>query len=210
MQVWRLRSICRNAASPTSPSSSLRPSWGGKITSAQQDGFLVEGGPDSFITQKTAALELCSRLGLSDQLVGSNTGKQATTYVWSRGRLHPMPEGMMLMAPTMVLPFLRSRLISWRGKAAHGHGSSRSPARQRSADESLAGFVRRRLGSEALNKIAGPLMGGIHAADPEKLSLRSTFPMFQEMERKHGSLLRGMMKRPKRRPTPGSKPAPCS
>jgi oxygen-dependent protoporphyrinogen oxidase len=183
------------------------PRWGGKITSAQQDGFLVEGGPDSFITQKTAALDLCNKLGLSHLLTGSSTGKQATTYVWSRGRLHPMPEGMMLMAPTMVLPFLRSRLISWPGKLRMGL-EALIPRNLSDADESLGSFVRRRLGTEALNKIAGPLMGGIHAADPERLSLGSTFPMFQEMERKHGSLLRGMMKRPKHRAAPGAKPTP--
>ena len=183
------------------------PRWGGKITSTQQDGFLVEGGPDSFITQKTAALDLCSQLGLSHLLNGSNTGKQATTYVWSGGRLHPMPEGMMLMAPTMVLPFLRSRLISWPGKLRMGMEAF-IPRSHDDADESLGSFVRRRLGNELLDKIAGPLMGGIHAADPERLSLRSTFPMFLEMEQKHGSLLRGMMKRPKRRAAPGSKPAP--
>ena len=183
------------------------PHWGGKITSACEDGFLVEGGPDSFITQKAAAMDLCTRLGLADQFVGSSTGKNATTYVWSRGRLHPIPEGMMLMAPTMVLPFLRSRLISWPGKLRMGM-EVLVPTQHSNADESLASFVRRRLGREALNKIAGPLMGGIHAADPEKLSLRSTFPMFQEMERKHGSLLRGMMKRPKHRTAPGAKPSP--
>lgn len=182
------------------------PTLGGKITSANQDGFLVEGGPDSFITQKPAAIDLCRRLGLASQLSGSNTGKQATTFVWSGGRLQAMPEGMMLMAPTMVLPFLRSRLISWPGKLRMGMEVF-VPRQSSNQDESLAGFVRRRLGNELLNKIAGPLMGGIHAADPEKLSLRSTFPMFLDMERKHGSLIRGMMKRPKRQPAaPGSKP----
>jgi oxygen-dependent protoporphyrinogen oxidase len=179
--------------------------WGGKITSAAQDGFLVEGGPDSFITLKPAALDLCDRLGLHDQLVGSNTGKQAATYVWSGGSLHPMPEGMMLMAPTMLLPVLRSRLLSWSGKLRMGMEYF-VPQRQGDHDESLAAFVRRRLGDEALNKIAGPLMGGIHAADPEKLSLKSTFPIFQEMERKHGSLLRAMLKGPRRKPASGSMP----
>ena len=183
------------------------PRCGGKITSAELDGFLVEGGPDSFITQKAAALDLCTKLGLADELVGSNTGKNATTYVWNRGRLHPMPEGMMLMAPTMVLPFLKSRLISWRGKLRMGLEMF-IPRAHGDQDESLAGFVRRRLGTEALNKIAGPLMGGIHAADPEKLSLSSTFPTFLEMEKKHGSLTRAMMKRPKRSVTPGAKPSP--
>jgi len=171
------------------------PRWGGKITSAHENGFTIEGGPDSFITQKTAAVELCKRLGLGDQLVGSNSGKSATTYIWSGGRLHRMPEGMMLMAPTMVIPFLCSRLISWPGKLRMGMEVF-VPRARGDEDESLAGFVRRRLGTEALNKIAGPLMGGIHAADPERLSLKSTFPMFLEMEKKHGSLLRGMMKRP--------------
>lgn len=181
--------------------------WGGKITSKERDGFLIEGGPDSFITQKPAALELCKRLGLEGQLVGSNNGAKSTTYVWSKGRLEPMPEGMMLMAPTMVLPFLRSRLISWPGKLRMGMEAF-VPAKTDHGDESLASFVRRRLGSELLEKIAGPLMGGIHAADPEKLSLRSTFPTFLEMERKHGSLLRAMMKRPKHKPAPGAKKPP--
>lgn len=182
------------------------PRLGGKISSVCEAGFLVEGGPDSFITQKPAALDLCQRLGLGEQLSGSNSGKQATTYVWSGGRLQPMPEGMMLMAPTMVLPFLRSRLISWPGKLRMGMELF-IPKQKGDQDESLASFVRRRLGNELLNKIAGPLMGGIHAADPEKLSLRTTFPLFLDMERKHGSLIRGMMKRPKRKPAaPGTTP----
>jgi oxygen-dependent protoporphyrinogen oxidase len=178
------------------------PRCGGKITSTSAHGFLVEGGPDSFITQKNSTLELCGRLGLNTQLVGSSTGINATTYVWSRGRLHPMPEGMMLMAPTMVLPFLRSRLISWRGKLRMGMEFF-VPRLEGDEDESLAAFVRRRLGSEALNKIAGPLMGGIHSADPEKLSLKSTFPIFQDMEKKHGSLLGAMLRRPKQRAQSG-------
>jgi oxygen-dependent protoporphyrinogen oxidase len=180
------------------------PRWGGKITTAREDGFTIEGGPDSFITQKTAAIELCMRLGLEDQLVGSNSGKGATVYIWSGGQLHPMPEGMMLMAPTMVLPFLRTRLISWPGKLRMGMEIF-VPRARGDEDESLAGFVRRRLGAEALNKLAGPLMGGIYAADPERMSLKSTFPMFLEMEKKHGSLLLGMMKRARPRAAHGAK-----
>ncbi len=180
------------------------PRWGGKITSARERGFTIEGGPDSFITTKPGAVELCKRLGLGDQLTGSNTGKSATTYIWSGGRLHPMPEGMMLMAPTMILPFLRTPLISWPGKLRMGMEIF-VPRARGDEDESLAGFVRRRLGNELLNKIAGPLMGGIHAADPERLSLKSTFPMFLEMEKKHGSLLRGMLKRSKAHSTHGGK-----
>lgn len=170
---------------------------GGKIISAQEADFVIEGGPDSFITQKTAGLDLCRALGLEDALIGSSRAKHPT-YVWSRGRLHPMPEGMMLMAPTMMLPFLRSRLISWPGKARMGM-EVLIPRRNDDADESLASFVRRRLGAEALEKIAAPLMAGIHAADPERLSLQSTFPRFVEMEKQYGSLLRGIMQRSRAR-----------
>ncbi|HUV97741.1 MAG TPA: protoporphyrinogen oxidase, partial [Acidobacteriaceae bacterium] len=185
------------------------PRLGGKILTAHQDGFTAECGPDSFITQKPAAITLCQDLGLSDQLIGSSIGKP--TYVWNRGDLHPIPEGMMLMAPTMMLPFLRSRLISWRGKLRMGM-ELLIPRREEEGDESLASFTRRRLGAEALEKIAAPLMAGIFAADPEKLGLQSTFPMFLEMEKQHGSLLRGILKRNRakaRNPVPaGSKPKP--
>ncbi len=169
--------------------SASRP--GGRIISAHENGFVVEGGPDSFITYKTEATDLCRSLGLEDRLIGTNSTKHPT-YVWSRDKLYPMPEGMMLMAPTMILPFLRSNLISWPGKLRMGMELF-LPSRTTDEDESLASFVRRRLGAEALDKIAAPLMAGIYAADPETLSLQSTFPLFLEMEKKHGSLLRGMM-----------------
>lgn len=169
---------------------------GGKITSDASDGFLVEGGPDSFLTQKSATLDLCRALGLGDQLIGSNQTALPSTYVLHKGHLHPMPEGMMLMAPTMILPILRSRLISWPGKLRMGMEIFIRPG-QADSDESLASFVRRRLGTELLDKIAGPLMAGIHAGDPERLSLRSTFPMFVDMEQSDGSLVLGMIKRKK-------------
>ncbi len=169
--------------------SSSRP--GGKITSVQDNGFVVEGGPDSFISNKSEAINLCRSLGLDDRLTGTNKVQHAT-YVWSQNRLHPMPEGMMLMAPTMILPFLQSRLISWRGKVRMGMEMF-LPSDCQDEDESLSSFVRRRLGAEVLDKIAAPLMAGIYAADPETLSLQSTFPRFLEMEKQHGSLLRGIM-----------------
>ena len=168
------------------------PRPGGKVTSAHENGFVVEGGPDSFITYKTEATELCRALGLEDRLMGTNSTKHPT-YVWSRDKLHPMPEGMMLMAPTMILPFLRSNLISWPGKLRMGMEMFIPSNTAGDEDESLASFVRRRLGAEALDKIAAPLMAGIYAADPETLSLKSTFPHFLDMEKNYGSLLRGMM-----------------
>ena len=188
------------------------PRLGGKIASEHENGFVVECGPDSFITQKTAALALCRDLGLSDQLIGSNSAAK-TTYVWNREQLHSIPEGMMLMAPTMLAPFLRSRLISWAGKLRMGMEMF-LPARRDPSDESLASFVRRRLGKEALEKIAAPLMAGIFAADPEKLSLQSTFPMFLVMEKQHGSLTRGILQQKRAQDNasvhPGPKPLPPS
>lgn len=191
MTAFYLQEYARGRVDYTLIEGTPRP--GGKIVSTHESGFIVEGGPDSFLTQKTAMLDLCHTLGLDDQLIGSNSAEHAT-YVWSQGRLHPMPEGMMLMAPTMILPFLRSGLISWRGKLRMGMEIF-IPRRLKDEDESLASFVRRRLGAELLDKIAAPVMAGIHAADPERLSLQSTFPIFLEMEKKHGSLVYGMIKK---------------
>ncbi len=167
------------------------PSYGGKIVSARENGFIVEGGPDSFITQKTAALDLCRVLGLDNQLIGTNNAARQV-FVWSRGRLRPMPEGVMLIVPGKITPFLKSSLISWRGKLRMGLDTV-IPPRRGDGDETLAHFVRRRLGAEALDKIAEPMIAGIYVADAESLSLKSTFPRFLDMEQKYGSLIRGVM-----------------
>ena len=165
--------------------------FGGKISSTRQDGFLVEGGPDSFLTQKTAALELCRDLGLEDQLLGMQTHGAS---IWNNGELQQIPDGMLSLAPTKVMPFLQSPLISWQGKLRIGLDLFISP-RTDGYDESLGEFVRRRLGAEALHKIADPILAGIHAADPEKLSVKSAFPSLLEMERRHSGLLRAALAR---------------
>ncbi|MGC8549471.1 MAG: protoporphyrinogen oxidase [Acidobacteriaceae bacterium] len=157
---------------------------GGKITTARSGGFLVEGGPDSFLARKTVTLELCRELGLEDQLQPARAGKYPT-FVWSGGRLHPLPMG--------VKPMVDSRLISLGGKLRLA-AEVLVPPREMEGDESVASFMRRRFGSEMLEKLAGPLMGGIYAADPERLSLDSTFPFLQVMEKKYGSVLRGWKK----------------
>jgi protoporphyrinogen/coproporphyrinogen III oxidase len=168
------------------------PAFGGKIVSAREGGFVVEGGPDSFITQKTAAIELCRELGLGDKLISTNDAARKV-FVWSRGKLRQMPEGVMLIIPTKITPFLKSSLISWPGKLRMSLDAV-IPPRGDDGDETLAHFVRRRLGAEALDKIAEPMIAGIYVADAENLSLKSTFPRFLDMERKYGSLLRGMMR----------------
>ncbi len=167
------------------------PRLGGKITSARENGFVVEGGPDSFLTTKSSAVELCRALGLGDQLIGTNDAARKI-YVWSGGRLRPMPDGVMLIIPSRIMPFVRSDLISWPGKMRMGLDAV-IPARHDDGDESLAHFVRRRLGAEALDKIAEPMIAGIYVADAEYLSLQSTFPRFIDMEKKYGSLLRGVI-----------------
>jgi oxygen-dependent protoporphyrinogen oxidase len=164
---------------------------GGKIVSQRTGGFLVEGGPDCFLTRKPWALALCRELGLEDDLIGTNEERRKV-YVLSGGRLHPLPEGVMLIVPTQFLPFATSRLISIRGKLRMGLDLF-IPPRRENGDETLASFVRRRLGQEALEKIAEPLLSGIHVSDPERLSLQSSFPRLMEVERKYGSLIRGML-----------------
>ena len=165
--------------------------WGGKIRTEHRDGFVIEGGPDSFITQKPAAIELCRALGLEDRLLGTNEA-QRKVYVLIDGRLRPLPDGVMLVIPTRFMPFVTSPLISLPGKLRMGLDLI-IPRRREDGDESLASFIRRRLGQEALEKVAEPLMSGIHVSDAERQSLAGTFPRFMEMERKYRSLIYGMV-----------------
>jgi oxygen-dependent protoporphyrinogen oxidase len=173
------------------------PGFGGKIVTHAGDGFVIEGGPDSFITQKPAALRLCRELGLEDRLLGTNDA-QRKVYVLDGGRLRPLPDGVMLVVPTRFAPFALSPLISAPGKLRMGMDLF-IPPRRDDGDESLADFIRRRLGQEALDKIAEPLMAGIHVADPERLSLQATFPRFIQLEQKYGSLIKGMLAQKTRR-----------
>jgi len=173
------------------------PDFGGKIATSEDDGFVIEGGPDSFITQKPAALRLCRELGLEDRLLGTNDARRKV-FVLDGGRLRSLPDGVMLIVPTRFAPFALSPLISVPGKVRMGMDLF-IPPRREDDDESLADFIRRRLGQEALDKIAEPLMAGIHVADPERLSLQATFPRFIQLEQKYGSLIKGMLAQKARR-----------
>lgn len=166
------------------------PRLGGKILTDRMGDFIIEGGPDSFITQKPWATQLCHELGLADRLIPTNDERR-NIYVLSKGKLVPFPGGYRLTVPTEFIPFALSPLISPLGKLRMGLDLVIPPRREQ-GDESLADFIRRRLGAEALDKIAGPVMAGIYVADPERLSLLSTFPMFAEMEQKYGSLIKAM------------------
>ncbi|HSF07073.1 MAG TPA: protoporphyrinogen oxidase [Methylomirabilota bacterium] len=167
-----------------------RDRLGGTIETERAGGFLIEAGPDSFLSEKPWALALCRRLGLEPRLVGTDD-RFRRTFVWFRGRLHPLPEGFQLLAPTRLRPFLASRLLSWPGKARMALDVI-LPRGAAGDDESLGAFVRRRLGREALERVAQPLVAGIYTADPEELSLRATMPRFLELERAQRSLIIGL------------------
>jgi oxygen-dependent protoporphyrinogen oxidase len=168
-----------------------RERLGGVILTERVDDFVIEAGPDSLLTQKPWGLELCQTLGLRDRLIGTND-RQRKIYVLWGGRLQPLPEGLMLIVPTRFGPLLRSPLLSWPGKIRMGLEYF-LPARRSNGDESLAGFVRRRLGREALDKIADPLLAGIYAGSSGDLSLLATFPRLRELERTYGGLIRGAL-----------------
>jgi oxygen-dependent protoporphyrinogen oxidase len=156
---------------------------GGKIRTETLAGCVAEAGPDSFITTKPDMVELVKELGLEGDLVG--TAGPSTVSVVLGGRLVPMPEGMSLAAPTRMIPFALSPLFSLGAKLRMA-AEPLVPARRAGDDESLADFTRRRLGEEALERLIGPMLAGIHAGDPEKLSVKSTFPQLLEMEKKGG------------------------
>ncbi len=177
------------------------PRFGGKIVTEYTGGFVIEGGPDSFITQKPWGTQLCRDLGVSDRVIPTNDHRR-NVYVLTKGKLVPFPGGFRLAIPTEFIPFALSPLISPWGKLRMGMELF-IPPRREDGDESLASFFRRRLGAEAVDKIAGPMMGGIYTADAENLSIQSTFPMFVEMERKYGSLIKAMQAGKKKRPPAG-------
>jgi oxygen-dependent protoporphyrinogen oxidase len=165
---------------------------GGSLWTQRRDGFLVEQGADSFITNVPWGVDLCRRLGLGDELIGTNPrGRKA--FVVRRGRLVPIPDGFMLMAPSRIWPVLTTPILSPLGKLRLA-GEYFVPRRDNGADESLASFARRRLGRETFERLVQPLVAGIYTADPEKLSLAATLPRFQEMERQHGGLIRGALR----------------
>ncbi len=179
--------------------------WGGKIkteivASGTDQPYVIEAGPNSFIAQKPWAAQLARAVGLGDQLIGTNDDRRKI-FVLNRGKLTPMPDGLMLIVPTKFMPFALSPLISIPGKLRMAI-EPLLPPHQGDADESLAGFVKRRLGAEVLDKLAEPLMSGIYNTDPDDQSLLATFPRFRTLEQKYGSLTRGMIE--SRRQTPST------
>jgi protoporphyrinogen/coproporphyrinogen III oxidase len=166
---------------------------GGVIHTGERDGFLVEGGPDSFISEKPWALSLCHRLGLDASLIGTGETHRRS-FIVRQDKLQPVPDGFYLLAPTRIWPTVTTPIFSWPGKIRMS-ADLFLPRKKRSSateDETLASFVRRRLGREALDRMAQPMIGGIYTSDPEELSLRATMPRFLDMEQEHRSLILAM------------------
>jgi oxygen-dependent protoporphyrinogen oxidase len=164
---------------------------GGVLRTDRIDGCLVEAGPDSFITEKPWATDLCRAVGLGDQLIGSNDADRKT-YILTNGRLVVMPDGLMFMVPTKILPTALSPLFSWKTKLRMTQEFFHPPSAA-NEDESIASFVERHYGSEMVDRLADPLLSGIYGGEAASLSVRAVLPRFVEMERAHGSLGRAMI-----------------
>lgn len=161
---------------------------GGVILTERFDGWTIDAGPDSILVQKPAAVSLCRELGIGDRLHATLTPR--TAYVLRDGRLHPLIEGSALGFPIRAAPLATSSLFTWAGKLRMA-AEAVIPRRAGDGDESLASFVRRRFGDEAVDYLAEPLLAGIHAGDVDRLSTKALFPRLLEVERTHGSVIRG-------------------
>jgi oxygen-dependent protoporphyrinogen oxidase len=168
-----------------------RPRLGGVIQTERVEGCVVEGGPDSFLSMKPAAMDLIRELGLADEVIGSNDHLRVT-YVWKGGRLLPLPDGLQLMVPTKLAPLLTTRLLSWPTKLRMGMELFHPPGRH-PEDQSVADFVTAHYGAEAVDYLAEPLLSGIYGGSPAALSVSSVLPRFVELQARYGSLTKGVL-----------------
>jgi oxygen-dependent protoporphyrinogen oxidase len=164
---------------------------GGSLHSGRVDGCLVEAGPDSFLTEKPWALTLCKELGIDDQLIGSNDA-QRKTYIVVKGKLVVVPDGLMFMVPTKLVPTAMSPLFSWETKLRMAR-ELLHPPHSMETDETVGELVERHFGAEVVDRLADPLLSGVYGGDANKLSARAVLPRFVEMEEKFGSLSRAML-----------------
>ncbi len=193
-------------------SETVTDEWGG----ASGAEFMIDGGPDCFLTSKPAVHRIAKSAGFFDDELPSDESRKKT-LILSRGGLYEMPDGVMMFAPTKFVPFATTGLFSWPGKIRMGWDlfvpKKRVPEGQLN-DETLEDFIVRRMGRECLDRLAEPLVGGVHASDPTQMSLAATFPNLLEMEQKHGSMLKGFLAmrkmvedmKKKYPPKPGDKP----
>jgi len=176
-----------------------QPRLGGVIETRDVAGCVTEAGPDSFLASKPEALALITELGLSDEVIGSND-QQRTTYILRHGKLVKLPEGVMMIVPSRVMPMLESSLLGWGTKMRMGLELLRKPVTH--PDRSVAEFVIDHFGEETLDYLAEPLLSGVYGGDPHKMSVQSVLPRFATMEAEHGSLSRAVLKSRSKNPAP--------
>jgi len=183
---------------------------GGVMFSDRIGDCVVEGGPDSFLTEKPWAAQLCGELGIAGDLIGSNDD-QRITYIVVKNRLVPMPDGLMFLVPTKLVPTALSPLFSL-GTKFKMLGEWLHPPHAAETDETVAQMVQRHFGTEVVDRLADPLLSGVYGGDAASLSVRAVLPRFVEMEQKYGSLCRAMVASQKKlaemRKAPGYKPKP--
>src|SRR5271165_931161 len=172
---------------------------GGTVETVHRDGFVIECGPDSWVTEKPWACELAVELGLEAEIIASNDQRRRT-YLLQNQRLVPMPDGMRMMVPTRWAPIMESPLFSWQARLAYLREARRAEELKQLAlgageDESVASFVRRHFNDEVTGTVAGPLLAGVFGGDIETLSVRAVMPSFVKLEREHGSLIVGLQQR---------------
>jgi oxygen-dependent protoporphyrinogen oxidase len=180
---------------------------GGVIKTQLRDGFVLEAGPDSFLTMKPDGAQFCRDLGIDDQLIPSNDADRKT-YIVVSGRLVPMPDGLEFMVPTRVLPMAATPLFSWSTKLRMASELFSLGNHHRGEDESVADFVRRHFGQEMVDRVAEPLLAGVYGGNAENMSVRAVLPRFAEMERESGSLVRASLKARKARSKNPAPPQP--
>ena len=168
-----------------------KPAFGGVLRTEQVDGCQIEAGPDSFLTEKPWAAELCCELALGNQLIGSNDAERKT-YILVNRKLVEIPDGLMFMVPTKILPTVFSPLFSMGTKIRMGREWFHPPHKAE-GDETVAAFVERHYGPEMVDRLADPLLSGVYGGHADQLSIRAVMPRFAEMESKHGSLGRAML-----------------
>ena len=174
-----------------------QPRLGGVIQTERIDDCVVEAGPDSFISIKPWAMDLIRELGLEAEVIGSND-RQRKTFIRRGGRMVELPDGVQMLVPTKILPMAVSPLLSWPAKLRMGLEYFRRPGAAPDHDRSVAEFVEEHYGREAVDYLAEPLLAGIYGGDPAELSVGSVLPRFVELERRYGSLTRGVLaERPK-------------
>jgi protoporphyrinogen/coproporphyrinogen III oxidase len=179
--------------------------FGGSLRTEHVDDCVVEAGPDSFLTEKPWAADLCRELGLAGELIGSNDSERKT-YILVKGRLVPIPDGLMFMVPTRLLPVAFTPLFSWGTKLRMAREWFHPP-RKSSGDESVAALVERHYGPEMVERLADPLLSGVYGGDAAQLSVRAVLRRFSDMEAQYGSLGRAMLAARKKMPqAAGAKP----